>query len=199
MDLIAMLLAGMLCGFLNTLASSGSAVTLPFLMFMGLPPAVANGTNRLPVLIGSLAATISFMRAGLIEPRVALRILAPTVCGSVCGVLLAERLPSGDLHLLIALAVLLALAMLLMGAKQALLRTFDSPPHLGRVQLVLLFAVGFWLGLIVLDGATYLLLVLILSVRMPLATANAYKNLVMAVTSAMAVLLFAINGHIDWG
>ena len=46
--------AGLLCGFLNTVASSGSAVTLPLLIFMGLTPSMANATNRVPVLVGAV-------------------------------------------------------------------------------------------------------------------------------------------------
>jgi len=51
-DWLPLIGAGILCGFLNTAASSGSAITLPLLLALGLPPAVANGTNRLPVLVG---------------------------------------------------------------------------------------------------------------------------------------------------
>jgi uncharacterized protein len=50
-------LAGLACGFLNTAASSGSAVSLPILMAIGLDPVTANATNRLPVLIGAMSAT----------------------------------------------------------------------------------------------------------------------------------------------
>ena len=48
--------AGLACGFLNTAASSGSAVSLPILMAIGLDPVTANATNRLPVLVGARAA-----------------------------------------------------------------------------------------------------------------------------------------------
>ena len=49
--------AGLVCGFLNTVASSGSAVSLPILMMMGLDPIAANATNRLGVLVGAMTAT----------------------------------------------------------------------------------------------------------------------------------------------
>jgi uncharacterized protein len=52
--------AGLACGFLNTAASSGSAVSLPILLMIGLDPVSANATNRIPVLIGAVAATASF-------------------------------------------------------------------------------------------------------------------------------------------
>ena len=52
--------AGVACGFLNTVASSGSAVSLPVLMMIGLDPITANATNRIPLLLGSISATWSF-------------------------------------------------------------------------------------------------------------------------------------------
>lgn len=198
MSFLLTLLVGFLCGFLNTVVSSGSAVTLPFLLFLGLPPAVANSTNRLPVLVAAVAATIRFNRAGLIDPRVALWILAPSVAGAVCGVWLALSLQPDQLRLLTIVAIVTALMLVLSRVREALDTAISSPPRLGALQAVLLFLVGVWLGLIVLDGATFLLLALILAVGMPLTTANAYKNLTLAATSALAVLLFAGLGDIDW-
>jgi uncharacterized membrane protein YfcA len=57
---LVLLSSGIACGFINTLASSGSAVSLPMLMMLGLPALAANATNRLPVLFGSLMALRTF-------------------------------------------------------------------------------------------------------------------------------------------
>jgi uncharacterized membrane protein YfcA len=198
MSILLTLLVGFFCGFLNTVVSSGSAVSLPFMLFLGLPPAVANATNRLPVLVASVAATIRFNRAGLIDPRVARWILAPSVAGALCGVSLAASMQPDQLRLLTTLAIVTALMLVLGRAKEALVKAVSSPPRLGASQAVLLFLVGVWLGLIVLDGATFLLLTLMLAVGMPLTTANAYKNLTLAATAALSVLLFAGLGDIDW-
>ena len=54
--------AGLLAGFINTLASSGSAVTLPLMILVGIPAPIANGTNRLPLLVGGLSAVLTFHR-----------------------------------------------------------------------------------------------------------------------------------------
>ena len=51
--MLSLLAGGAVAGALNTLASSGSAITLPLLILLGIPPGVANGTNRLSVLLGS--------------------------------------------------------------------------------------------------------------------------------------------------
>jgi uncharacterized protein len=64
--------------------------------------------------------------------------------------------------------------------------------------LVTLLAVGFWLGFIVLDGATYLLLVLILIFRFDLVRANALKVLLLVTTTLVPISMFASGGSIRW-
>ena len=71
--------AGALSGFINTLASSGSAVTLPLMILLGLPANVANGINRLPILAGAIAAILTFHRAGVIEWRNGLVLSVPVI------------------------------------------------------------------------------------------------------------------------
>ena len=198
MELLIAVLAGAVCGFLNTLASSGSAVTLPALMFMGLSPVVANATNRIPVVLGAAIAVWAFIRAGVIELDKAVRILIPTCLGTLIGAYIATRIDAGHLKFLIAMAVLIALILVFVGIKDAIIRDLEQEPRYRWQEFLMLLLVGAWLGFIVIDGATYMLLVLILGLRLPFVQANAYKNLAIAVTSAMAISLFALDGHIDW-
>ncbi|MCD8536802.1 MAG: sulfite exporter TauE/SafE family protein [Burkholderiaceae bacterium] len=197
-ELIIAVLAGAVCGFLNTLASSGSAVTLPLLMFMGLSPVAANATNRIPVVLGALIAVVTFIRAGVIELDKAIRILAPTCLGTLLGAYIASHIEASQLKLVIAIAVLIALILLFTGLKKAIMQDLEQEPRYRWQEFLMLLIVGAWLGFIVIDGATYLLLVLVLGLRLTFVQANAYKNLALAVTSAMAVAMFAMDGHIDW-
>lgn len=197
-ELVIAAFGGLLCGFLNTVASSGSAVTLPVLVFMGLTPIVANATNRVPVVVAALFATITFLRAKVIDWKIAIKILIPTVLGSVVGAAFVDTLPQKNIKLLISVAVLMAFLILFSGLKKILQREFEEGARFRFIELIILFLVGFWLGLIVLDGATYVLLALIVFVRLPLVKANAYKNLVIFVTSAIALGVFARNGEVNW-
>ena len=61
----AAIAAGFACGFINTLAGSGSLLTLPFLMFLGLPANMANGTNRIALLTQNTMAVYGFRQKGL--------------------------------------------------------------------------------------------------------------------------------------
>ena len=65
-------------------------------------------------------------------------------------------------------------------------------------EITILFLVGLWLGLIMLDGATYMLLAFIAFVHLPLIKANAYKNLAIFATSAVALVSFSIKGEVNW-
>src|SRR5690606_17950897 len=68
----------------------------------------------------------------------------------------------------------------------------------GPRQWAWFLLIGAWLGFIVLDGATYLLLALVLSVGAPLLQANAVKNVALVPTSLAALVLFAHGGYLDW-
>ena len=190
--------AGLICGFLNTVASSGSAVTLPLLIFMGFAPSMANATNRVPVVIGALIASITFLRAGIIDWKLALKVLTPTAIGSVAGAALAEYMPEKDVKLLISIAVLFAFLLIFSGLKRAIEKEFEEGVRFRHSDFFILMAIGFWLGLIVLDGATYMLLALIVFIHLPLVKANAYKNLAILVTSMIALASFSIKGEVNW-
>jgi len=198
MELVIAILAGVVCGLLNTLASSGSAVTLPLLMFMGLSPLAANATNRVPVLMGALIAVWTFAREGAIHWPTAVRVLIPTSIGTLVGTLIATQIDASKLKVLINIAVLVALLLLFAGLKNAIMREMISKTRYRWQEVVLLFVVGVWLGFIVLDGATYLLLVLVLGLHLPFVQANAYKSMALVVSSALALSIFAVKGDIDW-
>jgi hypothetical protein len=163
--LMLALVAGLACGFLNTAASSGSAVSLPILMMIGLDPLSANATNRIPVLIGALSATASFQRSKALPWGLALKISLPVAIGGLAGAVLAELVPSRNLGLVITAAVLVALVLLFTKLKQALASAVPGPVRYGTREFLLFAGIGVWLGFIVLDGATYLLLALTLVVR----------------------------------
>ena len=120
------------------------------------------------------------------EWRAAGRMVVPATLGSVLGVIAAEMLPNRDMGLIITVSVLVALLLLFTRLKEALAKDRGLPPHITALGLFALAFVGIWLGFIVLDGATYLLLVLILLFRFDLPRANALKVLLLS----LVVLIF---------
>ena len=189
---------GLLCGFLNAAASSGSAITLPLLLALGLPPAVANGTNRVGVLMGMLTASWRFHRAGAIPWRLIGRLLPAFLGMAVLGAVIASLLPMGDIRLLIDGALLLALLMVLLRPQRWLKDNGDDDLRPSALLQLLMGAVGLWTGLIVLDGATYLLVALVLVGGLSLPRANVIKVLLIGMATLASLVVFVARGEIDW-
>jgi uncharacterized membrane protein YfcA len=133
-----------------------------------------------------------------VDWRTGIIIAIPATIGSVIGVFAAERVPRRDMALIITAAVLAALLLLFTKLRQALQRPSDRAAHITVAGLAVLLGVGFWLGFIVLDGATYLLLVLILLFRFDLVHANALKVLLLVTTTLLPIVLFASAGSVRW-
>jgi uncharacterized protein len=196
--LVLGVVAGLACGFLNTVASSGSAVSLPILLTIGLDPISANATNRIPVLVAALSATWSFHRRQALLWNVGLKVSVPVTIGALGGAILAEILPARDLGLIITAAVFVALVLLFTKLKQAIEAAKSDVVRYGLREFLVFVVIGAWLGFIVLDGATYLLLALTLIVGLSLIQANAIKSALLIPSTIIAMLVFGYKGNLNW-
>src|SRR5579871_3891152 len=104
---IIIFIVGIFSGFLNTVASCGSAIVLPAFLFLGIPPTVSNGTNRIAIFAGSAIAVCSFAYAGKIQWKRAIQIAIPTAIGTIIGANLATALSPKKTFYLILIAIIL--------------------------------------------------------------------------------------------
>ena len=192
-----LLLAGLGLGFANTLASSGSAISLPILLGLGLAPELANGTNRVAVLVGAIAATMSFARAGRIQWPIVTPLMIVAAAGALIGVWISEVLSPARMHVAIVAAECVALALMVIRPARWVNATGENP-RVGPPQLLLVFLIGIWTGFIILDGGTYLLILLVLSVGFNVLGANAAKAAIMCSIAAVTLPVLAIGRHIEW-
>ena len=193
-----LLIAGLGLGFANTLASSGSAISLPILLSLGLAPELANGTNRVAVLVGAIAATASFARAGRIQWPIVTPLMAVAAVGALIGVGISEVISPMRMHTAIVAAECIALALMVIRPARWVNATGDNP-RVGPWQLALVFLIGIWTGFIILDGGTYLLILLVLSVGFSVLGANAAKAAIMCTIAVVTLPVLAIGHHIQWG
>ena len=108
--------AGAVVAAINSVSGGGSILSLPLLIFLGLPSAEANGTNRLGVLAGSLGALAGFRRLGHFHPRLALQVGWPACLGAVAGSLFAVGLPDRVFNPILA-AVMVFVAVMFLGLR----------------------------------------------------------------------------------
>ena len=102
-----------------------------------------------------------------------------------------------DLHLAIVGALLVAVVLLAIRPSRWLAAS-ESVPHGGFTQLMLIFVISVWAGFIVLDGLTYLLMALVLSVGFDVTSANAAKVAIAVVIASVSLVVLAAGGNVDW-
>jgi uncharacterized membrane protein YfcA len=198
--LIQLLVAGIALGLLNTVSSSGSAVSLPLLLALGYPAAIANATNRLPVVAGFAMALWRFQRAGAIPWRLSLQVLPAMLLGTLIGTGLSLLASMMEILGAIRFALVAVLVLLLINPQRWLNR---EPIDLKTVKvdwkLNLLFVViGLWAGFIVLDTSTYILLSMVLLAGVSLVQANGVKIVLMGGSSLLSVIFFVADGEVNW-
>lgn len=137
------------------------------------------------------------MRAGMVRWRLVAPLAAAGALGAVLGAYLSEVVSPSRLHLAIVVALLVAVVLLGVRPTRWLAARPDEP-RVGPTQLTLIFLVGVWAGFIVLDGLTYLLFVLVMSVRMDIVSANAAKVAIATAIAAVSLPVLAVGGHVDW-
>lgn len=196
----AILAAGLVAGFINTLAGSGSLITLPVLIYFGLPATVANGTNRLGVLLQSGLATESFRRQGVLDGRGGLMLALPAIVGSVLGAQIAVNLNETLMRQAIGVLMLVMLVVLLVEPKRWLQgRSEQAGKNPSLLQMAIFFAIGIYGGFLQAGVGIFLLAGLVLSAGYDLVRANAIKSLIVAVFTVAALVVFIRNGQVNWG
>jgi len=190
---------GTLAGLINVIAGGGSFLTIPVLIFLGLPATMANGTNRLAIVAQNIGAVWTFGRKGLIS-RAWLWIGVPSsVVGAVLGTIIAIRI--GDL----AFQRVLALMMFGITAwtlwrplPKAMDSVAEAPSGRRRVAFIgAFFVVGIYGGF-VQAGVGFLILALTSVGGLDLIRGNAVKVTLILVFTPLAIVLFAASGKVDW-
>ncbi len=195
----AVIAAGFVAGFINTLAGSGSLVTLPLLIFIGLPATVANGTNRVAILLQNVVAVRGFRREKMLDLRQGLWLAAPAVVGALVGAHIAVGLDEAIMRRTIGVLMVVMLAVILIRPKRWLEgRSVDELSRPSWSQFVIFFAVGAYGGFIQAGVGIFLLAALVLSAGYDLVRANGVKALIILCFTVMALAVFIINDQVDW-
>jgi uncharacterized membrane protein YfcA len=193
-----LILGGFLGGFLNTVASSGSAVTLPALISFGLLPNIANATNRIPVFVGFLVSTYQFHKKKLIDWKKTLTLSIPLIVGTILGVLLIEHLPTGYVNTLIILALFVSFSLAIYKFKNFAIKNVSLPNKATITTYLLFLLLGLWGGIIVLDTATFILFSLLFHLGIDFIKANAMKSALCLIFSFVSLCLFAFDDDVNW-
>ena len=196
---LLILALGILCGVINVLAGGGSNLILPLLMFIGLPPSLANGTNRLGILLQNVVGVWAFHRHGKLPYRDVRGILLLVSGGGFLGAWAAAHLPEQLLKYLL-LGAMLTVSLIFIFVPTLIPAEHEEPralKHTPRAWLWFLLA-GLYGGFVQAGVGFILITALAGSLRYDLVATNALKLLSTIFFTVIALLVFIANGQVHW-
>jgi len=190
---------GSVAGVLNVVAGGGSFLTLPVMIFLGLPPTLANGTNRVGVVLQNVGAVWSFRRHGMIDWSYLLWAALPAMVGAVLGSWVALRV--GD-ELFQNILVFLMVAVTLWTLWDPLKKTQLKASGSSQTPVVAVLVAGFFLsgvyGGFVQAGVGFLILATTSLAGLDLVRGNAVKVLSVLCFGVVSLGMFAWQDKVDW-
>jgi uncharacterized protein len=198
-DYVLVVLSGAAAGFINMLAGNGSLLTLPVLIFIGLPPSVANATNRVGVTLQNIVGVAGFRSQGKMDGRGALLFAIPTTLGSILGAQIAVDIDEQVFKRVLAVVMIIMLVLMFVDSKRWLQgkgQAMAKGMTVGR--FLLFFAIGVYGGFLQAGVGIFLLAALVLSAGYDVVRGNAVKVAIVLALTAAALFIFASHAKVDW-
>lgn len=190
---------GIMSGFLNVMAGGGSLLTVPVMVFMGIPGPVANGTNRIGILTQNIAAVITFFRKGFSDFKLSLSLSVMTIPGSIAGAYLGSQLEGIWFNRILAIIMLGVMVIMAVDRGNSNVVT-GQPVSRGRMLAghLLMIGVGFYGGFIQVGVGFLVMPVLNRVLGIDMVRVNMHKVFIASVYTIVALIVFATQIQILW-
>jgi hypothetical protein len=197
-QLALLTLTGVAAGFLNVMAGGGSLLSVPVMLFLGVPGPVANGTNRISIIAQNIVAVRTFFRRGFSDFRLSLTLTAFAIPGAILGAMVGVELDGVWFERVLAAVMIgVLILMQLPGGKRA-------GPSLELTQgrwwagHLLMFGAGCWGGFIQIGVGFILMPILNRVMGLDLVRTNMHKVFIALTYNLVAVAIFASLVSIHW-
>ena len=204
LELGLLLVTGIATGFLNVMAGGGSMLSVPIMIFLGVPSTVANATNRIAILPQNIAAVLAFARKGFRNFKLSLSLGLCTLPGALVGSYIATQISNDDFNVLLAIIMIVILIVMSLPDSHPKAKS-DEPAQsytVSKSRLIwghaLMVLIGFWGGFIHIGVGFLLMPVLHKVMQMDLVTTNSHKVFIVLVYTIVALLVFSSQLTLNW-
>ena len=194
-----LVLVGCIVGVINTMAGGGSLITLPILIFLGLPSNVANGTNRIGLIMTAFSANMGFKSKGVSTYPFNVYIGLFALIGSIIGAYIAVDINDKIFNRTLSVIMIIVIILILFSPK---ILKGDLNERLSGKNLVVSCFVFFFIGIYggFLNAGIGFIIMLFLNLynKMNLVRVNATKSVVILIYSIGAFLTFLFNDLVNF-
>jgi len=199
-DFILLILIGFIAGIINTVAGGGSLLTLPMLIFMGLPSNVANGTNRIAILIQNFSSGAGFKSKGITSFPFSLYLGLSAMVGSIIGAYFAAIYVKDAIFNKILGIVMIIIVVFIVFKPKTSIKELEERIK-GKyfwLAIIIFFFIGIYGGFIQAGTGIFILLTLSTLNHFTLIKSNAAKTTIVIVYTIASVAVFAFAGLINY-
>tara|TARA_B100000287_G_C20659548_1_gene789723 strand:- start:1341 stop:2081 length:741 start_codon:yes stop_codon:yes gene_type:complete len=195
-EILILLFCGLLSGAINTLAGGGSLITLPMMIFLGLPPTIANGTNRVQLIFQNIFAVYGFKTKGISNFKFSSYLSISALLGSIIGAYIAIDFNENDFKKLLSIIMILVMFSILLKNKRETLEINKIKNK--WLSILIFFFIGIYGGFIH-AGVGFLMILTLSKINyLKIAHSNSIKVFVALIFSTAAFLIFLYEGKVNW-
>ena len=198
-SMLYLVLLGFASGFINMFAGGGSMLVVPFLIFLGFPPHVANATNRVAILLQNIVSTATFRQKKILNFKTDYPLLLPTTLGSILGAFTAVDIQAAVLQKMIGGLLVVMFFMILLDPNTWVKSNIEkAKARHPWVRFLIFLGIGFYGGFIQIGVGFFMLGGLVLGCGYDLLKANALKILLILIYTFGALVIFIWYDLVDW-
>lgn len=197
-EILLVLITGFVAGIINTMAAGGSLLTLPVLIFLGLPSAVANGTNRVAIVLQSITATTNFYRKGYFDKKLSLMLGIPAIIGSIIGANLAIAISDQLFNYILAFIMVVTVLFIAIKPKVDITANNNYSKKRKVLGMIAFFFIGIYGGFIQAGVGFFIIASLTAIFGISLIKSNSIKVFVVGSYVFVSLFVFIYHGQVDW-
>lgn len=197
-QIVLLAFVGVIAGWLNVMAGGGSLLTVPAMLFMGLPGPVANGTNRIAILAQNVTAVYAFFRRGFSDFRLSLSLSLAASIGAAAGAMVGVELEGEWFERVLAVVMVAVMLIMATGKGQEKNKNLHGVPRRLLLGHVCMVGAGFWGGFIQIGVGFILMPILHKVMGLDLVRVNMHKVFVILVYTIVALSIFASQLELAW-
>jgi len=191
-------LTGIFAGWINVMAGGGSLLTVPVMLFMGIPGPVANGTNRIGILVQNITAVYAFFRRGFADFKLSLSLSLAASLGALGGAMVGVKLEGVWFDRTLALVMIAVMIIMAVGTGRPPASAVDGRPKRFALGHLCMIGAGFWGGFIQIGVGFILMPILHKVLGLDLVRVNMHKVFVVLVYTLVALAVFASQLELMW-
>lgn len=194
--ILSLIAAGVAVGVINVMAGGGSALTLPLMIFLGLDPSVANGTNRVAIIMQNISAIAKFKQDKTHDFKRSIRYGLMTLPGAILGAWFSVNIGAREFRIILGIVMLLIVVSMLIPKPSE--KTLQEVEKRAWLMWPAMFGIGLFGGFIQAGVGFLIMAALVHIAGETLVRTNIHKVIIVFIFTLPALLIFILTDNVNW-